>query len=312
MPLSDKDAVKAIRARFEPLGRTAFSLVYAEKGNAESVLKAEGFWIDGEVYDKPAFAKDTSNHLKREAMVYDTLGPHPHITACLGLELLPGTNEAWALRLERSPWGDLRTYIMNHSAPDICDRLKVAVDFASAVQYLHDRGVIWGDLSTRNALVFDHLHVKLCDFAGSSLPNVYPHTYFSYEPRYWPPMPVAEAPADGTVELELFALGTAICEITQWAVPYGRPGEVDDEAVQRKLARGEYPRVSDDNPARDIIWKLWHFNYRSAQDAANDLKAIFHNLTSCRPTSLKEGHEDSQVSLTRLTKAIILYNAFAN
>jgi serine/threonine protein kinase len=290
MPLSDKDAAKAIRARYEPLARTAFGIIYTEKGNTESVLKAGGFWIDGEVYDKPAFAENTSDHLKREATVYDALRTHPHITACLGLELLPGTSEAWALRLERSPWGDLRSYILKHTAPDMYDRLKVAVDFATAVQHLHDPGVIWGDLSTRNAIVFDGLNIKLCDFSGSSLRNVYPDVHFSYEPRYWPPMPVAEAPADGSVELELFALGTAICEITEWAVPYGRPEEVDEDAVQRMLARGEYPHVSDDNAARDVIWRLWRFEYRSAQDAVNDLKAILKTRASCRSGSPKEGH----------------------
>ncbi|KAK4108614.1 kinase-like protein [Canariomyces notabilis] len=283
MPLSDKDAEKAIRARYEPLARTAFSIIYTEKGNTESVLKAGGFWIDGEVYDKPAFAENTSDHLKREVTVYDALRPHPHITACLGLELLPGTSEAWALRLERSPWGDLRSYILKHTAPDMCDRLKVAVDFATAVQHLHDRGVIWGDLSTRNAIVFDGLNIKLCDFSGSSLRN----------PRYWPPMPVAEAPADGSVELELFALGTAICEITEWAVPYGRPEEVDEDAVQRMLARGEYPHVSDDNPARDVIWRLWRLEYRSGGDAVKDLKAILNSLALCRSASPREGNQGS-------------------
>lgn len=30
-----------------------------------------------------------------------------------------------------------------------------------------------------------------------------------------------EAPAKGMCAMELFALGTAICDVTEWAVPYG-------------------------------------------------------------------------------------------
>lgn len=45
-------------------------------------------------------------------------------------------------------------------------RLQIAVDLIEALKFVHDRGVIWGDVLPRNVLVFDDLHVKLCDFAG--------------------------------------------------------------------------------------------------------------------------------------------------
>ncbi|KAH0438189.1 hypothetical protein CcaCcLH18_03456 [Colletotrichum camelliae] len=48
-------------ARLEPLERTGLSVVYAEKGDSDSVLKAAGFWLDGEMYDRSAFAEDASN-----------------------------------------------------------------------------------------------------------------------------------------------------------------------------------------------------------------------------------------------------------
>ncbi|KAL2756697.1 hypothetical protein ACRALDRAFT_1062392 [Sodiomyces alcalophilus JCM 7366] len=69
--------------------------------------------------------------------------------------------------------------------------------------------------------------------------------------------------------MELFALGTAICEITEWALPYG-PIEVDE--LQQKLQQGEYPHVSEDSPVRDVIQKLWRFEYGSAQEVADALK----------------------------------------
>ncbi|KAH6983686.1 kinase-like domain-containing protein [Ilyonectria sp. MPI-CAGE-AT-0026] len=269
MRLSDREAAHAIRARLEPIGRTGLSIVYTEKGNSKSVLKAVGFWLDGEMYDHAAFAEDTSNRFKREAALYEALGSHPCILTCMGVELMPDGEEAWALRLERAPHGNLREYIEKNESPTIARRVRVAIDFAETLQYIHDRGIIWGDVSARNFLVFDDLHIKLCDFAGSSLKGTYPELLFSYEPRYWVPGPDEEAPAGGTLAMELFALGTAICEITEWAVPYGSIGI---EELQQKLLDGEYPHVTENNPVRGIIQKLWHFEYGSAQEVVDALK----------------------------------------
>lgn len=274
MRLSDAEAAIAIRARLEPLGRTGLSIVYTEKDNSESVLKAAGFWLDGEMYDHAAFAEDTSDRFKREAALYEALGTHPCILGCLGVELLPDGEEAWALRLERAEHGNLREYIENHqeNPPAMAHRVRLAIDLAKTLQYVHDRGVIWGDVSARNVLVFDDLHIKLSDFAGSILKDVYPELLFQYEPRYWMPSTSDEEDqSHSELAVELFALGTAICEITEWAVPYG---EVEIEVLQQKLLDGDYPHVSENNPVQGIIQRLWHLEYNSAQEVVDALEII--------------------------------------
>ncbi|KAH7164719.1 kinase-like domain-containing protein [Fusarium sp. MPI-SDFR-AT-0072] len=233
MRLSDREAAHAIRARLEPLGRTGLSIVYTEKGNSKSALKAAG------------------NLFKREAAIYEVLGSHPCILKCIGVELMPDREEAWALRLERVPHGNLREYIGKNEPPTMTRRLQVAVDFTEALQYVHDRGVIWGDVSPRNVLVFDGLHIKLCDFAGSILKDKFPELLFTCEPQ-------------------LFALGTAICGITEWTVPCA---PIEIEELQQKLLDGEYPHVGDSNPVKHVIQKLWNFEYNSAQGAVEALRA---------------------------------------
>ncbi|RKK20043.1 hypothetical protein BFJ68_g1815 [Fusarium oxysporum] len=269
MQLSDREAAHAIRARLEPLGRTGLSIVYIEKGNSKSALKAAGLWLDGEMYDHAAFAEDTSNLFKREAAIYEALGPHPCILKCIGVELMPDGEEAWALRLERAPHGNLREYVGKNEPPTMARRLQVAVDFTEALQYVHDRGVIWGDVSPRNVLVFDDLHIKLCDFAGSILKGKFPELLFTCEPRCWVPGSEGDSTTRSIVEKELFALGTAICEITEWTVPYG---PIEIEELQQKLMDGEYPYVGDSNHVKDVIKKLWHFEYSSAQEAVEALR----------------------------------------
>ncbi|KAJ2895424.1 hypothetical protein MKZ38_006592 [Zalerion maritima] len=171
--------------------------------------------------------RNTSADLKREAHLYEALGRHERIKSYVCLEVNQDTNEAWALRLERAPHDSLR-----RTAPP---RLQRSM----------------GDLSTRNTLIFDGLRLKLCDFAGSRLEGVYDDITYLYEIRYRPPLPRKDCPSVGSMKQELFALGSAIYEISEWKVPYGTTA--DDRNVDRALGRGEWPVLSDDNPAGDIV-----------------------------------------------------------
>ncbi len=72
--------------------------------------------------------------------------------------------------------------------------------------------------------------------------------------------------------MELFALGTAICEITELAIPYS---SIEVEELQQKLLDRVYPHITENNPVRDIIQKLWHFEYGFAQEVADALKMAY-------------------------------------
>lgn len=104
---------------------------------------------------------------------------------------------------------------------------------------------------------------------------MYPELLFTYEPRYWVPDTTPPSPTKDVFAKELFALGTGICEITEWAVPYG---ELGIQELQERLMNGEYPHVSEDNPAGSIIRKLWDSAYSSAKEAADALREVSAQL----------------------------------
>lgn len=131
--------------------------------------------------------------------------------------------------------------------------------------------MIWGDISARNILVFNDWHIKLSDFAGSSLRDVYPELLFESEARYWVPTTDPPTPPKDPLAEELFALGTGICEVTEWAVPYGL---IEMEELQERLGKGQYPHVSEDNPAASLMQDLWSSNYTAAKDVTASLRAI--------------------------------------
>ncbi|KAK7415589.1 hypothetical protein QQZ08_012305 [Neonectria magnoliae] len=239
-----------INSRVDVLIRTDHSVIYADKSKPNVVLKAETIWIDGRPYGPPSTATQTSYDLCREHDIYVALGGHQNITRCFGL-VYEDNGNAIALKLERALKGNLRHFIEEIlEPPSMSRRLEMAVAFAKCVAYLHSRGVIWGDLSTRNTLVFGDDRIKICDFGSSALGDVYPkfgiHTY---EPGYCPALPEDQAHSLSMMQRELYALGSAVYEITEWKSPYS---EVSGD-IWTILESGTMPVIANDNVTRDII-----------------------------------------------------------
>lgn len=154
-------------------------------------------------------------------------------------------------------------------------RLALAAQFAEGVAHLHRSRVVWGDLSTRNALLFDKWRIKLCDFADSDFLGNYPSDWYGCEVRYCPPGLDRPHHHDvGMLKREIFALGTAIYEITEWTVPYGPKTDVSEDQVIAALRDFEWPQMSNDNPARSIIRGCWEYAYGQSQKIAESLHTL--------------------------------------
>lgn len=263
-----------VRSRVETITHTCHLIVYFYKTEPTTVWKSDSIWIDGEQYGKLTTAENTSADLSREHTIYQALGNHPHITQCFGLEK-DKTGDAIALRIERAKC-DLRGFIEASIRPSTKQRLAMASALVEGVQYLHSCKVFWGDLSTRNTLVFDKMNLKLCDFASAALEGVYPEFgHHTYEVRYWPALPQDDIEQLSMYQKELFALGSAIYEITEWEKPYAK---VDDNNIDQVLHSGQRPTISDWNCARDIIMRCWDFEYSLVRIVAEDLASLLKDL----------------------------------
>lgn len=88
------------------------------------------------------------------------------------------------------------------------------------------------------------LDTRLCDFVDSELEPDYPDITYEVEVRYGiPRFRYSEENRHGNFEGELFSLGTAMCEITEWAVPHGPYTEVMDVHWRVKGVSGRmWPR----------------------------------------------------------------------
>jgi len=264
---SDTDvAMESIQPKIIAVGTTC----YVTTTDNRTVLKGYQVWFDGNlVFD---FGVACEERLAREATIYEHLGKHPRILTCFGLEEVH--HGVHSLRLEMAPLGCIRAYIQKNanSPPPIQHRLQMALDVATGLSYMHLRGAMPCDLSCTNLFVFDKLRVKLGDFGGALLEGFDFKWDQTHESRYHLPSRGREYDDVPLMKRELFALGSAIYEITAWKRPFSELNDDEDDEVDNKYAREEFPPL-DGNVAKHIIWNCWAEAYATAQEVANDLKS---------------------------------------
>ncbi|KAH7179059.1 kinase-like domain-containing protein [Fusarium flagelliforme] len=222
-----------------------------------------------------------------EAKIYEALGPHEHILRPICLIHYPESRarDPWLLEVERAPHGNLRDRITQGNAPPMATRMRMALDLAETLQHIHSRKVIWNAVYTRHILLFDNFHIKLFyfsfsrrddDFFIGSRRLVCQSNLFSLDSGY--DVPELDYHSDKTVlQRELFMLGMCICEITEWAIPYG---ENSREEMEEKRRIGWLPDVSVGNPAEDVMEKLWCYKYSSVQEVADDIRKLVDRMSA--------------------------------
>ncbi|KAL2024954.1 hypothetical protein VTK56DRAFT_3653 [Thermocarpiscus australiensis] len=256
--------------KIQILGQTANSVIYAVATDSKtglakdsaSVLKGGTVWYEGREALGPGKGPAESDERARKEA---------------GIGVGTAAPTAWAVRLARAARGSLRDSIANATdAPEVRTRLDLAVQFAEGVAHMHRRGIVWGDLSTPNALLFDKWRIKLCDFADSDVLAKYPSDWYGCEVRYCPPAG-SDRPQHrdvGTIEREIFALGTAIYEVVEWKVPYGPETDMSEDQVIAALFDRKWPQLADGNPAKAVIRRCWGYMYASSQQVVDDLQGL--------------------------------------
>lgn len=88
---------------------------------------------------------------------------------------------------------NLRSYLDNDDA-DMKSKCFWALQIAEALEFIHNSGIIHGDLTRRHVLLDEHLRVKIADFAASSLDGSELLLAVTPSPRY--PGPILSATGD--------------------------------------------------------------------------------------------------------------------
>ncbi|EPE06830.1 serine threonine protein kinase [Ophiostoma piceae UAMH 11346] len=188
---------------------------------------------------------------------------HPHVVRCVRME---EDDRGGRIILERATHGALRVYFHKEEGRQatMAERVRWCHQVASAVVYMHSKGVVQGDLGGRNILLREDRTVCLCDFAGSGIDGIRPEVWAQSGFRH----PMEEL--QGTVQGELHALGSTIYEIVTSTCPHWEEekAEVDKgwgEGKADELMRsGKYPYITG-ILLGDVIAKCWAGEFTTSQ-----------------------------------------------
>lgn len=166
------------------------------------------------------------------------------------------------IRLEYASNHNLRSYLEKHTA-DASKKYSWAIQIAEALEFIHFSGVIHGDLTWHNIFLDENLHVKLADFAGSSLDGS--ELLIAVTPSHRYPGPTT------SIESDLFAFGSVLYHLLTGNPPYDGLSEED---IYAKYSKGIFPETESLDAFGTIIAKCWRGQYQRSKLVIHDLKGL--------------------------------------
>jgi serine/threonine protein kinase len=216
----------------------------------------------------PRTAGEQWDRLVIEQRIYKILGFHPRILACYGLD-------DRGLKLEYATRGTVRDVLREPSyAVSLTrrDRVRWCRQAAEAVAYIHTKGVIHCDISTRNFLLDEKLDVKLSDFQGIFVDQDGRrfNRYALESAKSFLPRPSTRSDESS----DLFALGSAMYEIMAGHEPFPELDELDDEEeIERRYIDGRFPAL-DGVLGGHVIYKCWSLACDHVDACVEELQAL--------------------------------------
>ncbi|KAF9781123.1 kinase-like domain-containing protein [Thelephora terrestris] len=219
---------------------------------------------------------------------------HPNVLPLVGVIL----TETEAMMVSKwMPNGNINQFVKENQ--DV-NRFELLSDIVRGLIYMHNKGMIHGDLKGGNILVDQTCHARIADFGLtvlSGLPTSNPCTQrgttrwmspelFDPEIQDWCP----------TKHSDCYALGMVIYEILSLHIPFY---QYQDTEIPEKVVRGDHPERPEGEWLADDVWEVLEHcwapepqNRLSIEDVLHCLEesSEFWMLPSCGSL-----HEDSTI-----------------
>ncbi|MCJ1338430.1 hypothetical protein MMC09_003718 [Bachmanniomyces sp. S44760] len=227
------------------------------------------FAIDDMTVIKVTAGQDGIRDQEIESRVYQRLGYHPRIVRYL-------RSEPRGLILERLK-EPLRKRLQELQADGKLPSKELIYKWSrhiiEGLRYLHEKSVLQSDLGCHNLLMDENDNIKYCDFAGCSIDGE--ESWVCYELRSQRPSIAGEIPGEViTVSTEIFALGSALYEISTTTPPYK---DESDETITERFKSNRFPQT-ESLELGSIISKCWRGKYATTSEVLEDFDRTEQDL----------------------------------
>ena len=135
------------------------------------------------------------------------------------------------------------------------------VELAKGLAFLHQKGVVHGDVSARNVLLTCQ-HIRICDFARARLGGG--EASARYEVRNQKPG------MEACVQTDIFAFGSVVFEIVTGGVVFAG---LSDGEVRERFEKGEWPVEEVGREGlRRVVEGCWKGRYRCFEEVLGNLE----------------------------------------
>ncbi|KAJ6252326.1 serine/threonine-protein kinase tnni3k-related [Anaeramoeba flamelloides] len=243
-------------------------------GSFKRVL--EGRWLGNQVAiaqlkQSSRLTKSQLQDFEREVKLLCTLH-HPKIVRFYG-GCIQNMNKL-LLVSEFCGGGDL--FQLLHSKKKITrkQKIRIALDTAQGIQYLHSKNLIHRDLKSPNVLLKEfgnNLNAKITDFGLSKTMDAsqtFSNNTIVGTPRWMAPE-LLRAEKNYTNKVDIYAFGIILWEISKREIPFR--GINQFQFLMSVGIRGERPEINENDLFYNLIIQCWRQNPK-------DRPAIFHIL----------------------------------
>ena len=173
-----------------------------------------------------------ARHASDERKLHEDISSGPFIN-----RLLASFQDPWALFLvlEYAPCGDLFQAMNFHGLPSRNDAVIYAVQVATALEHMHNKGYVYRDLKPENILLHAHGSVQLADFgmAKKLAPGKRTNTVCGTA-QYMSPEVLLHRGC--SFEADLWAMGIFIYELTTGDTPFSSNSGSRQELYRRLMS----------------------------------------------------------------------------
>lgn len=245
-------------------GTSAVLLV--EKEDTKELFAAKVISISNEIQ------QNNLANVQREISIMEEIS-HPNIVQYFESFSIFGANEEeyLVIIMEYCENGDLLTFIDKNGFQSELEKKRIFLEFLSAVQYLHKKGIFHGDIKCENLLLGKDLTVKLCDFgfSGHSMSNndrkarsgtiYYAAPELFCKGNYNP------------IKSDIWAIAMTLYTLSELKFPFedGDDYFIANQIISKKFSRGNY--------MNEEFWTLFQKCTMSNPDSRPSVDDIIHD-----------------------------------
>ncbi|CUA66979.1 hypothetical protein RSOLAG22IIIB_02890 [Rhizoctonia solani] len=192
--------------------------------------------------------------------------------------------------------GSLTAHLTNY---DTHDRLQFCIDLANAVEYLHSKGIVHGDIKGENIILSGNGDIQLADFGSATLisyitlgftrtSSQLPFTF-----RFAAPEILLETSEAHTIKSDVYSLGMTLLQIITGKPPYGEMTEVKVLVnIIKKIppSRPSFGGILQNQCASDDLWSLlsrcWDHD-PNVRPSAKEIKQVNNPALAALPITLQ-------------------------